>query len=236
MKQVCRKRSSCRRSAATTSGARWPAFRQPIPPAKSMKRLPSTSSTRAPSARSTKMGVICDTPLGTASVRRRIHSWERRPGTEVCRRIADILIPPDRLFVQIDVNLLGLEIFFDAPWPKLATEAGLFIPAPRSFHISRLHVIDPHHPDAQRLDHAERLENISRPYGCGQTIRGVVGDADGFRFVFKGNYGGDRPEDFFPCDAGAVVHVAKDRRLHVVALIEARRPASAGRQFGFLLA
>src|SRR5580765_3479294 len=100
-----------------------------MPPAKSMKRLPSTSSMSAPSARSTKIGVICDTPRGTASVRRHIHSWERGPGTEVRRRIVDILIPPDRLFVQIDVNLLGLEIFLDAPWPKLATEAGLFIPA-----------------------------------------------------------------------------------------------------------
>src|SRR6266851_5449038 len=152
MKQVWRKRSSCRRSAATTFGARWPAFRQPMPPAKSMKRLPSTSSMSAPSARSTKIGVICDTPRGTASVRRRIHSWERGPGTEVRRRIADMSIPPDRLLVQIDVNLFGLEIFFDAPRPELTAEAGLFIPAPGSFHIGGLHVIDPHHPRAQRLD------------------------------------------------------------------------------------
>src|SRR5579872_838723 len=92
MKHVCRKRSICRRRAATTSGAQCPAFRQPMPPAKSMKRLPSTSSIAAPSARSTNTGVTCETPLATAAVRRRSHSWERGPGIEVRKRIVDILL------------------------------------------------------------------------------------------------------------------------------------------------
>ena len=60
-------------------------------------------------------------------------------------------VPADRCFVQVDVYLLGLEIFFDARRPELAAKAGLLEASPRRFHVGRLHVIDPDDPGAQTL-------------------------------------------------------------------------------------
>ena len=50
--------SACCWMARTTSFGAWPAFRTPMPPAKSMKRLPSTSSSMAPSPRAMNTGVM----------------------------------------------------------------------------------------------------------------------------------------------------------------------------------
>src|SRR5437867_11483535 len=56
-----------------------------MPPAKSMKRLPSTSSRRAPSPRAMNTGVMLYGPRGTAACRARPSSCERGPGTAVFR-------------------------------------------------------------------------------------------------------------------------------------------------------
>src|SRR6185503_12819214 len=82
-KQVCVSRSTCRCTAATTSGAAWPTFRTEIPVARSISRLPSTSSTIAPDARAVTTGWRFATPVGTASVRRANHSVLLGPGTSV---------------------------------------------------------------------------------------------------------------------------------------------------------
>src|SRR5690242_6099070 len=116
-----------------------------MPPARSRNTLPSTSSTTAPSARAGKTGVEWNTPRGTASTRLCITSWDLGPGTEVRIRIVAILAPPDRWFVQIDVNLLRLEIFLDPPRTEFSPEAGLLKATPRCFDIRRLHVVDPHY-------------------------------------------------------------------------------------------
>ena len=42
------KRPSCSVAASTTRGCAWPTLRQPTPPVKSMKTLPSTSVSVAP--------------------------------------------------------------------------------------------------------------------------------------------------------------------------------------------
>jgi len=70
-------------------------------------------------------------------------------------------VPSDRLFVQIDVHLLGLEIFLDTPGSKLTAEAGLLVAAPRRLNVRGLHVIYPDNSSPQRLHHAKRLENVA---------------------------------------------------------------------------
>src|SRR6184192_1873916 len=52
-------------------------------------------------------------------------------------------VPTDRRFVQVNVHLLGFEIFLDSPRPKLTPETGLLVAAPRRFDVSGLHVIHP---------------------------------------------------------------------------------------------
>ena len=63
----------------------WPTFRQPMPPAKSSSRLPSTSTRTAPFASSTKIGVALNGPRGTAASRRAMSARERGPGSSVFR-------------------------------------------------------------------------------------------------------------------------------------------------------
>src|SRR2546428_5091214 len=144
------------------------------------------------------------------------------------------LVPTDGCFVEIDKHLFGFEIFFEAPRAEFAAEPGLFVPAPGRLHVGRLHVIDPHDAGAQRLYDAESFVDIARPDGSGEAVRRVIGDANGFGFAIKGDYGGDRAKDFFAGDARAVFHIIKDRRLDVVTLAELPGPRTADGNFRFL--
>src|SRR5271163_2150566 len=104
------------------------------------------------------------------------------------------LIPTDRSLVEIDEHLFRLEILFKSPGSQLAAKAGLLVTAPRRFHVSRLHMIDPDDAGAQRLHDAEGLIDVAGPDCCGESIGRIVGDADGVRFAIKGNHRSYRPE------------------------------------------
>src|SRR5262249_40392713 len=70
-------------------------------------------------------------------------------------------IPPDRLLIQVDVDLFGLEIFLDAPGAEFSSEARLLVSAPRRFYERRLHMIHPHDAGADRLYHAQGLIDVA---------------------------------------------------------------------------
>src|SRR5260370_5852716 len=76
-------------------------------------------------------------------------------------------VPADRCFVQVDVDLLGFEIFFDAPGTEFTAEAGLFVSAPGGFDVRGLHVIHPDDACTQGLYGTHRLENVAGPYCSG---------------------------------------------------------------------
>ena len=97
-------------------------------------------------------------------------------------------IPPDRLFVQVNVHLFGFEIFFDSPRPKLASKARLLVAAPRSFNVSGLHVIDPNDSRPQRFHYAKCFEDIARPNRCCESVGGIVSDLLCVFFIFKWNH------------------------------------------------
>ena len=79
-KQVWVNRSTCSVTAATTRGAEEPTVVTAMPAARSMNRLPSTSSTMPPEARAANTGSVVPTPVGSAACRRAISSWELGPG------------------------------------------------------------------------------------------------------------------------------------------------------------
>src|SRR5271170_683747 len=143
-------------------------------------------------------------------------------------------IPANRLFVEVDVDLLRFEILLNSPRSKFAAHAGLLVSAPRSFHAGGLHMVYPDDACAQRFDNAKCLVNVARPHGCGQSIMRVVGDANGFGFTLEGNDRGDRTEDLFACDACVVVDVIEDRRLDVVPLFKLRGTPAPDGDLGFL--
>src|SRR5664279_5304752 len=115
-------------------------------------------------------------------------------------RIDPISVPPDRLFVEIDVDLFGFEIFVDAPRSEFASEARLLIAAPWRFYVCGLHVVDPNDARANLLHRAEGLEDVSGPYRRRQSVRSVVGDLDGVGFVLEWNDGRNWAEDLFASD------------------------------------
>src|SRR5438034_2594772 len=82
-KHVCVSSSSCFCAAATTSGGVWPTFRTEMPVAKSISRLPSTSSMIQPEARAVTMGWTLNTAWGMAAFRRSNHSRDFGPGISV---------------------------------------------------------------------------------------------------------------------------------------------------------
>src|ERR1700675_5155175 len=97
------------------------------------------------------------------------------------------LVPADRRFVQIHKHLLGFQILFEPPRSELASEAGLLVAAPRSFNVSRLHVIDPDNSGAQGLDHAESLVNVAGPDRAREPVWRVIGDSNRVGFAFERN-------------------------------------------------
>src|SRR5438034_2218026 len=82
-KHVCVSSSSCFCAAATTSGGVWPTFRTEMPVAKSISRLPSTSSMIEPEARAVTVGWTLTAAWGTAAFRRSNHSRDFGPGISV---------------------------------------------------------------------------------------------------------------------------------------------------------
>src|SRR6185503_2946022 len=74
---------SCPVAARTTDSLAWPTFRQPMPPAKSIRRLPSTSTSVAPRPSLTKIGVALYGPRATAASRRAMRAREFGPGISV---------------------------------------------------------------------------------------------------------------------------------------------------------
>src|SRR6266851_961042 len=145
-------------------------------------------------------------------------------------------VPSDWSFVEIYEDLLGFQIFFQAPGTEFAAEAGLFVAAPGRFDVRGLHVIDPHDSSTQRFNDAKRSVNIARPHGSSEAVRSVVGDADRVGFAVKRNHRSDRAEDFFAGDARVVVDIVENRGFDVVALAEFFRPAAADGHLGLFLA
>src|SRR6266436_4459317 len=138
--------------------------------------------------------------------------------------------------VEIDEHLFDFEIFFEAPGTELATEAGLFVATPWRLDVRWLHVIDPDDSGAKRFDDAEGFVNVAGPDGGGEAIGRVVGDANGVRFTFEGNHGGDRAENFLAGDARVVIHVVENRWLNVETFAKLLRAAAADGDFRFFLA
>ena len=69
--------------------------------------------------------------------------------------------PASRAAAVFYVNLLGFQIFLDAPGAEFATETGLLVATPGSFDVCGLHVIDPHDAGAQGFTMRNALK-ISR--------------------------------------------------------------------------
>src|SRR5271155_1612015 len=164
---------------------------------------------------------------------RAVNARELGPGISVFSRMLAMSIPSNRLFVQIDINLLGLEILVNAMDPQLPAEARLLKASPRRFYARRLHMINPHHTSADGLNHAHGTIDIARPDGCGQSERGVVGNLERLALVLEWDHADHRAKDLFPRNPRRVIDVVIDRRLDIITAGQRSRPAAAQRQLGF---
>src|ERR1700677_885505 len=133
------------------------------------------------------------------------------PPAPACRgSAAEGSIPPNRCFIQIYIDLLGLEVLIDAVDPQFPAEARLLKASPWRFHARRLHVIHPHNACADSLNHAHGTIDIARPDGGGQPEGSVVCNFERLAFVVEWNHASHRPEDLFPGNPRRVVHIVKD--------------------------
>src|ERR687883_527493 len=115
------------------------------------------------------------------------------------------LIPADRRFTQVDVHLLDVQIFLDAPLAELAADAALLVAAPRRLDVGRLHVVHPHDPGAQILDDPHRAKDVARPHGRGEPVVRVVRNPQRLGFIVERDDAGNRTEDLLAGDARRVV-------------------------------
>src|SRR5580704_4407542 len=145
------------------------------------------------------------------------------------------LVPANWSLVQIDEYLFGLQIFLESPGPEFAAKAGLFVAAPRSFHIRRLHVIHPDNSSAHGFHDAKCFKNITGPDSARQSVRRVVRDANRVRFIFERNHRSNRAENLFARNTCVVVDVIKNSGFNVVALPESLRAAATDGGLRFFL-
>src|SRR5262245_36388881 len=117
-----------------------------MPPAKSRKTFPSTSTTVAPWARSTKTGWAVATPGATARRRRSASALLFGPGMGPVIFTTPMIapsVPPDRRVRQVDVDLLGLEVALEAVGPELAAEPRLLVATPRRLVVGGVVGVEP---------------------------------------------------------------------------------------------
>ena len=101
------KASTCACTAATTRGALAPTVVTAMPEPRSMRWLPSTSTTMPPSARAAKTGIVVPTPPATAEVLRAISARERGPGTGVTRARCCVTVVAGRGVACVSVAVTG---------------------------------------------------------------------------------------------------------------------------------
>src|ERR1700733_738375 len=145
-------------------------------------------------------------------------------------------VPTDRLLVEINVDLLGFQIFFDTPGTEFAAKARLLVTAPRSFYISWLHMIHPDDACAQSFNRSQGFENVASPDRGGEAVRRIVGDLQRIFFVFKRNHGRNGAKNFFAGNAGGVRDVGENGGLDVVAFAHLLGASSARGERRLLLA
>src|SRR4051794_41851422 len=83
MKQVCVNARTCSLTRSTTAGAALPTLATAMPDARSIRELPSASTSTPPPAASTKIGSVVPTPEATYCPRRGNFSCERGAGVSV---------------------------------------------------------------------------------------------------------------------------------------------------------
>src|ERR1700679_329230 len=147
--------------------------------------------------------------------RRPVNARELGPGISVLSRMLDMSIPPDRCFIQIDIDLLGLKILVNAVDPQFPAEARLLKAAPWRFHACRLHVIHPHNTGTDGLNHAHGAIDIAPPDRGSQSEGSVVCNLECLEFVVEWNHASHRAEDLFPGNPRRVVDVVKDGWLYI---------------------
>src|SRR5712671_2772248 len=94
-------------------------------------------------------------------------------------------VPTNWRFVQINVDLLGLEIFFDSRGAEFAAKTRLLVAAPRGFDVSRLHMVDPDDAGAQRFYRTHGLKNIASPDSGSESVRRIVSDLERVSLVVE---------------------------------------------------
>ena len=111
MKHVWVKRRTCSMTASVTKGSALPTFVTAMPEPRSMRLLPSVSTTTPPPAATAKTGIIVLTPEATAAVLRAMRACDSGPGIAVTRRRScGREGPPERFSGAVTVMLMSASV------------------------------------------------------------------------------------------------------------------------------
>src|SRR5690606_8737205 len=124
---------------------------------------------------------------------------------------------------------------FEAVMPRL-TAITRFLVTTEGCVVVQGCTVQVHHAGTNLASDVSSAVEVAGGYIAGQTVTGVVGDADGVGLILVTDDGQYRPEDFFTGDGHVRRHVAEDGRFDVVALIQTFRAAgTANHQIGAFL-
>src|ERR1700746_221002 len=104
----------------------------------------------------------------------------------------------------------------------LAPVAAHLVTAARRLDAAGHPFVDEHLTGLEARRDAVRAGEIARPNARGETVFGIVGDADRLVLVVERNHARDRPEDLLAGDAHVVAHPGVERRRYEPALAQRR--------------
>src|SRR5437763_6608454 len=122
---------------------------------------------------------------------------------------------------------LGLEERQEAFFAALTTDARLLEPAEGHAEV-RAEGVVADGAGAEPTGHLSGPVDVVREHRRVEPVDRVVGDPHRVLLVLRRDHTEDRPEDLLTTDRRAVVDVAEDRRLHVVAAVEVLGASSPG--------
>jgi hypothetical protein len=93
--------------------------------------------------------------------------------------------------------------------------------------VAHVLAVDEAHAGLDRSGHAVGFAEVFGPHVAAQAVLDVVGEFNSMGLVLERNQAGHGAEDFFLCNAHAVVHVGKHRGPHEVAFLQVARQLGA---------
>src|SRR5919199_2025456 len=161
---------------------------------------------------------LCSTPLPVL-LRSSVDSTFRHENANTHSLLYACISPKTGgLCGEVDRDVLGLQVLFDAFVTALAAEARLLYPAKRCGSVRDHTLVEADHARLEPLDHAERALEIIRVDVGNEAVLRIVGRGDRLLLGVEREDRGHGTEDLLLAKVGFLGHVVEHGRLVEVAV------------------